>query len=190
MADPRTSEPQLTHHIYDGIREYDNPMPAWWKRIFWGTFVFSIAYFLAYQCGDGVSVEEAYRAEVKEAQALAAAQALREGSVTEAVLAGIMNDAGSVAEGQAKFATTCVACHGPNGGGIIGPNLTDPYWLHGRGTLMDIYKVVSEGVLDKGMPAWSKQMSETQVRQVVAFVGTLRNRNVAGGKPPQGERVE
>lgn len=179
---------QLLDHEYDGILEYDNPMPAWWKNIFWGTFVFSLLYLFWYHLGgNGVSVQAAYEADVAEAQALAAAEALTQ-QVSEESLTQLLLDQPSVTAGQEKFTSVCSPCHADKGQGLIGPNLTDDHWLHGKGTLMDIYEVVAKGVPEKGMPPWERQLTPEELRKVVAFVGTLRGTNVPG-KAPEGTPV-
>lgn len=180
-------EERLTDHEYDGIREYDNPMPPWWKNLFWATFVFSIGYFLYYELGNGPNAQDEYVAEVKAYQQLQAKLALANPEVSEDALAALMGDAAVVEEGKLKYAAVCAACHGQKGEGLIGPNLTDEFWIHGDGSLTGVMKVVKEGVLEKGMPAWERQLKPDELRKVVSFVGTLRGTKVPG-KEPQGEK--
>lgn len=175
----------LLDHEYDGILEYDNPMPAWWKNMFWASFVFSLGYLFWYHLGgNGVSVEAAYEADVAEARALAAKDALSQ-AVSEESLAQLVADQSSLGEAATKFAGVCSPCHGDKGQGLIGPNLTDDHWLHGSGSLMDIYEVVAKGVPEKGMPPWERQLSPEELRKVVAFVGSMRGTQVPG-KGPEG----
>lgn len=181
-------EDKLMDHEYDGIREYDNPMPGWWKALFLGSVLFSFGYVFWYHIsGHGLSVAEEYAADVAAANAVAAAQAMKE-KVSEASLEKLMADAQMTQSGAQLFDQKCKQCHAEQGQGNIGPNLTDDYWIHGKGSLMDIYQTVSEGVLVKGMPAWNKQLSPKELKQVVAFVGTLRGKNVPG-KAPEGQPV-
>lgn len=187
----RNEHDKLLDHEYDGIREYDNPMPAWWKGTFWVTFFFSIVYIFYYHFGGvGTSAEEDYAQEMRVFHEQEAALALSAGEVTEEGLAKLMADPAMVAEGGAKYAEVCVACHGAAGEGKIGPNLTDEHWIHGKGSLVDIFGTVNEGVLAKGMPAWGRQLRPDEMRKVVAFVGSLRNTNAANGKAPEGTKVE
>jgi cytochrome c oxidase cbb3-type subunit 3 len=88
-------------------------------------------------------------------------------------------------DGEETFTTNCAACHRADGGGLIGPNLTDDAWIHG-GTITDIYTTVTKGVLDKGMPAWEKVLKPEQLAEVVAYVTTLKGTNPANPKAPQG----
>jgi cytochrome c oxidase cbb3-type subunit 3 len=92
---------------------------------------------------------------------------------------------GANAEGQAVFAGKCAACHGAEGQGLIGPNLTDKFWIHGKGLRADILKTVSDGVVEKGMPAWAAMLKEEELFAVVGYVYSLRA-NPKAGKEPQG----
>ncbi len=190
VQSPDTIEEPLTEHEYDGIREYDNPLPGWWKGIFWLTFIFAVGYFLHYQVfGVGDSIATTYAMEKKALDELHAKEAVAAGNVTEETLAQVMADPDQLAQGKARFLATCAACHAPTAGGLIGPNLTDGYWLHGEGKLTDIFQTINHGVPQKGMPAWGLQLPPAEVLHVAAYVGSLRNTNVPGGKPPQGNPV-
>jgi cytochrome c oxidase cbb3-type subunit III len=184
QVNPALPEPDLLDHEYDGIREYDNPLPGWWVKIFWASFFFAIGYVFHFFFGNGVSVAEGYESEMAAVRAEQAKVALRE-TVSEEGLHKLMVDQASLGEAKAIFAQRCTPCHGEHAQGVIGPNLTDGYWLHGSGTLMDIHKTISEGVPAKGMPTWRMQLSAVQVRKLAAFIGSLRNTNVPG-KAPEG----
>ena len=187
-GDPADDAENLMDHEYDGILEYDNPMPGWWKALFWVTVVFSFGYvFWFHVAGHGTSVAQEFSEDVAQANAVAAARAMRE-TVSEGALEKLMADAAMMQGAAGLFAERCKQCHGDQAQGIIGPNLTDRHWIHGRGTLMDIHGTVSGGVLAKGMPAWNKQLTPGELKQLVAYVGTLRGKNVPG-KPPEGTEV-
>lgn len=176
---------ELLDHEYDGIREYDNPLPRWWVWIFAGSFWFSIAYFFHYHVShNGQSVAAAYEADVAEARENEAKASLAE-PVSEESLGKLMADAALMTDAKGLFGLRCAPCHGDKAQGLIGPNLTDSAWLHGSGKLADIFGVIDQGVLAKGMPAWSKQLSPIEVRKLAAFVGTQRGKNVPG-KPAEG----
>jgi cytochrome c oxidase cbb3-type subunit 3 len=182
-----TTDP-LTGHEYDGIAEYDNPMPTWWRRTFWATFCFSLGYFVHYQLtGNGASVEASYEQDMREQRELVAAQSLGQ-EMTEDGLTGLMKDAALMKDGRTVFITRCVQCHADRGQGNIGPNLTDDHWIYGSGSLLDLHEIVSSGRAQKGMPAWARQLRPLELAQVVAYIGTLRNTNVPG-RPPQGKRI-
>lgn len=184
---PQQEEDQLLDHVYDGIQEYDNPMPRWWVLIYWGTFWFSLVYIFHYWIGNGETVQEKYVQEMDVVNAERAKEALSQ-TVSEESLAQVKADPASLAQGAQVFASRCAACHLEKGQGSIGPNLTDDSWIHGQGSMMDIYHVVSEGVLEKGMPAWNRQLTPAELRQVVAFAATLVGTNVPG-KAPEGQKV-
>jgi len=185
-APPRaTEQDQLLDHEYDGIREYDNPLPRWWVWIFAGSFWFSVAYYFHYHLShNGESVSAAYEADMQEARELQAKASLAE-PVSEESLGKLMSDAALMKDAQALYALRCAPCHGARAEGVIGPNLTDSAWIHGQGALTDIYGVIDQGVLAKGMPAWGKQLSPIEVRKLAAYVGTQRGKAVPG-KAPEG----
>ncbi|HKO90167.1 MAG TPA: cbb3-type cytochrome c oxidase N-terminal domain-containing protein [Polyangiaceae bacterium] len=184
----KTGSAPLTSHSYDGIQEYDNPMPAWWRRAFWASFVFSLGYFVHFQLtGNGASVEQSYSEDMREFRELRAAQSLGE-KVTEEGLARLMNDPQLIADARTVFVARCVQCHADRGQGNIGPNLTDDYWLNGGGKLEELYEIVTNGRTQKGMPDWGLKLRPLELAQVVAYVGTLRHTNLPG-KPPQGSKV-
>jgi cytochrome c oxidase cbb3-type subunit 3 len=183
-----TPSDPLTGHEYDGIAEYDNPMPTWWRRIFWATFFFSIGYYIHYQLtGNGASVEQTYTEEMRQHREQMAAAALGH-ELDEAALTRLMQDPLMMKDASATFRVRCVQCHAERGQGNIGPNLTDDHWLYGTASLMDLYEVIANGRPLKGMPTWSKVLRPVELAQVAAYVGTLRDSNVPG-RPPQGTRV-
>jgi cytochrome c oxidase cbb3-type subunit 3 len=185
-SDDKSREDNLMDHEYDGIQEYDNPTPGWWKIIFAGTVLWAGWYLIWYHGGGpGVSELEAY-AESKAEYDQWIAEITPD--VTEELLAERANDPAAVENGQKIFQTFCVACHGPKGGGKDGPNLTDGYQLHGTDR-MDIYKTIRDGVLGKPMISWKDQLG-VDIIDVAAYVSSLRHTNVEGGKEPQGEKVE
>ncbi len=177
----------LLEHEYDGIREYDNPLPRWWVWMFWGSFWFSVLYVFHYHVGgQGISVEQAYVEELQIAREEQAKASLGE-AVTEQALAKMMADTALMADTESLYAQRCAQCHADKGQGLIGPNLTDDHYVHG-GTLMEIYQVVAHGVLAKGMPEWERQLTPIELRKIVAYVGSMRSTNVAG-KAAEGKQV-
>lgn len=178
----------LTGHEYDGIVEYDNPMPLWWRRIFWATFVFSIGYYVHYQLtGNGASVEQTYATEMQEHREKLAAAALGQ-QIDEEALARLMSDPLMMKDAASIYKLRCVQCHADRGQGNIGPNLTDDHWIYGSASLMDLFEIIGNGRPQKGMPTWSRTLRPVEVAQVAAYIGTLRNTHVPG-KAPQGTRL-
>lgn len=181
MAD--RSEDRLLDHDYDGIREYDNPMPRWWLWVFYATIIFSGAYyFLPLPFGEGPGVVAEYEADVARH---AAAQPAAGPALTDDQLLGLAANAGTVAEGQQVYQQYCAACHRVDGGGLIGPNLTDDAWIHGGAPTL-IHKTIVEGVLAKGMPEWGRILKPGQVDAVTAYVISLRGTNPKDAKAPEG----
>src|SRR3982751_4520365 len=123
-----STEDKLLDHAYDGIHEYDNPLPRWWVWIFAGSFFFSIAYFFHYHVsGNGESVAAAYEADMREAREAEAKATLGQ-PITEESLGKLMSDAQLMNDAKALFALRCSPCHGDHAQGVIGPNLTDSAW--------------------------------------------------------------
>lgn len=177
-------------HEVDGIQELDNRLPLWWLWSLYGTIVFGALYWIVYEVSHfAPEPGEIYAAEVEKARADEAERIKKSGAVTGEGLVALSKDPATLATGKDVFVKTCVPCHRDDGGGTVGPNLTDAFWIHG-GTPEKIYATVKDGVLDKGMPAWGAQLGPERVQAVVAYVLTLTNTNVPGGKAPQGERVE
>lgn len=185
-----TDDARLMDHAYDGIREYDNPLPGWWRALFWGTIVFAAGYWVWFHvAGWGRTPDEKYRVALAEyADQRGAREKAELRDISEDTFIRNATDPAILAKGQEIFATRCASCHAPEGQGLIGPNLTDLYQLHGT-TRMDIFKTVRGGVAGTAMLAWGEQMSAADVVAVSTFVTTLRGKNVAG-KEPQGQPVE
>jgi cytochrome c oxidase cbb3-type subunit 3 len=184
MSELTQDAPVETDHVYDGIREFDNQLPNWWLLTFWGSIVFAMVYWFLYQSA-GILPSHASEFAVEKA---AWEEKMLASQVTPEELGALVADPAVVARGAETFKTYCVACHGESAEGKIGPNLTDKWWIHGSDPV-SIYKVVSTGVLEKGMVAWRPTLGDTKVREVSAYVLTLANTNVAG-KAPEGLDAE
>ena len=135
----------LLDHSYDGIQEYDNPLPTWWLALFWATIIFTPLYILYFHFGGGMLATERYDQEMIAYYDKQAEQLLALGEITENTLVDLIADPSMMNGGKKIYQSKCATCHGMFGEGGIGPNLTDEYWLHG-GQLMDLYKTVREGV--------------------------------------------
>lgn len=174
-------------HTYDDIEEYDNELPNWWLYTLFGTMVFALGYFFWYQVlRAGPNQQQAYEASRVEDRRRDAERARRMGAMNDEGLRTLSHDPATVAQGRELYNQNCVACHRGDGGGLIGPNLTDNQWIHG-GEPVRVFRTVSEGVAAKGMPAWGAQLGPDRTMAVVAYLLTLRNTNVAGGKAAQGD---
>jgi len=166
----------LIEHVSDGIQEYDNPMPMWWLGILWFTVIFSFVY-VPYEAAVGWTQEGQYDEEVAAAEekygaARAAQKAAGEKKRAELAAKGGVSSPEDIEAGKGIFMTNCIACHGPEGLGGIGPNLTDSEWIHG-GTYAEVTNTVSVGVVEKGMIPWGPVLGEEKVAQVSAYVLSL-----------------
>lgn len=177
------NDTNLIEHNYDGIQEYDNPLPRWWVYLFYATIVFALLY-VANVPGVGIGKGRIanYERDVAEWKT---AHPQNRGESSPAELAALAADPKEVASGKAVFAANCVSCNRPDGGGLIGPNLTDNYWIHG-GALTEIHKTITDGVLAKGMPNWGKLLKPEQVDAVTVYVASLRGTSPPNAKAPEG----
>ncbi len=189
-AEPLEKEDEiLLEHDYDGIKELDNRIPPWFQYLFYGTIIFAIYYMFNYEIfKTGESQAEEYMAEVHAAE-VQQAQLEKSGALVNAETVTRLTDPADLAEGKDIFKSNCVACHGPEGGGVVGPNLTDDYWIHGGG-IKNIYTTISEGVPSKGMVSWKTQLNPKQIQKVASFVMSIHGTNPANPKPPQGTKYE
>lgn len=144
----------------DGIEEYDNPLPDWWLGLFIFCIIYGIGYAINYHFISGDSQEKRYVAMMEEA---AIKWPVKEGPV-----AVDMDDA-SVSAGADVFAQTCASCHNADLTGGIGPSLVDAEWIHGSAP-EQVVATITNGVADKGMPAWGPILGPKKVQQVAAFV--------------------
>ncbi len=186
LATERSGDQQGVHE-YDGIVELDNKLPLWWQLTLYGAIVFALVYWFGRRLDAIESPNETYAREMAIQHAADAEKARKRGVIDDAALATLGRDPATIGQGKAIFTATCAPCHRADAGGNIGPNLTDSYWLHGTKPI-DIFHTVKDGVPAKGMPTWGPQLGEDRVETVVAYVLSIRDTNVPGGKAPQGTR--
>lgn len=179
----------LLDHDYDGIKELDNALPPWWKYGFYITVVVGIIYLFHFHVwGTGKNPDQEYAEQMAEGQRLEEQYKARtKDNVDENNLT--LADADGIAAGKALYTQSCVACHAPDGGGGIGPNLTDNYWIHG-GKLSEIYKTIKIGYPEKGMQSWQSMYSPVQMRNLASFVQSLKGAKTANPKEPQGDLMQ
>lgn len=176
----------LMDHEYDGIRELDNNLPPWWKYGFVASIGFAIIYLFHYHVlATGMLQHDAYEKDVavaaEEVEAYLAAQAMNVDERTVVMLEG----ASDLAEGEAIFMQYCKTCHGAEGEGLVGPNMTDDYWLHG-GSIKDIFSTIKYGA-ENGMKSWKDELNPVQMQQVSSFIKSLHGTTPANPKEPQGK---
>ena len=178
-----------TKHVYDGIEEENNPMPDWWIAIFILTIIFGFIYWLHFEFGGGASLKDEYKSAMAQLEKQVEANS-KNVTETEETLTEFMKNESALAAGAAIFSEKCAMCHGANLEGKIGPNLTDHFWLHGKGSRLDILTTVTQGVPDKGMPPWGGLLKPGEIKSVAAFVFSKRDSNPPNPKAPQGDEVK
>ncbi|QLE00606.1 c-type cytochrome [Galbibacter sp. BG1] len=180
----------ILDHNYDGIRELDNSLPPWWLYGFYASIVFAFVYMLKYHVFNGDSQKIEYEKEVAAAQIAIDEYKKTAVDLVDAKTVIALTEDGDIKKGAEIFKVNCVACHRADGGGAIGPNLTDDYWILGGG-IKNIFQTVSEGGRSgKGMIAWKQSLKPSEIQQVASYILTLHNTNPADPKEPQGDLWE
>jgi cytochrome c oxidase cbb3-type subunit 3 len=181
-TDPN-KETKVLEHDADGIRELDNLLPRWWVWLFWLCNVFGVAYMLyfhVFKLGDlqaAAYVKDAKAGDELKATALAQFES-NLGSLQPS------KDSAVLSEGQRVFTTYCAPCHRADGGGLVGPNLCDDYWIHGP-TYQDNLKTIINGVPEKGMLTWRGVLKPNEIQSVASFIYTLRGSSPPNAKPAE-----
>ena len=175
---------ELLSSNYDGIKEYDNDLPRWWLGLFFITIVFGVIYAGYFFFGPTSQEQLASDLSAIKGQQ----KAVSSEETSKEALLSFVKDSSHLNAGKAVFDARCVVCHGPQGQGLVGPNLTDDNWIHG-GKITDIRTTVQNGVLEKGMLAWKGVLSPAEIDNVVAYVYSLHGTNPPNPKAPQGDLV-
>ncbi len=177
-------------HDYDGIRELDNNLPPWWKYGFYISIAYAIGYIYYFHfSGSNWSSNMEYEQQVAKAEAQREEYLQKVANLVDENTVVIVEDAANLDNGQQIYMELCVACHGPEGQGGVGPNLTDAYWLHG-GSVQDVFKTIKYGVPQKGMIAWQAQIKPKDMQDLTSFILTLQGTNPPNPKEAQGELYE
>lgn len=191
MSKNEVPDSKMKEHFYDDIRELDNPLPNWWVATFVITVIFGLGYYGYYEWGGGPGLRDELSIELAEIRKIQKSAGGPGNTNIESSLLAALSDPSQLEVGKKVFTEKCAACHGIKGEGVIGPNLTDDYWIHGAGKLPAIAQVVSEGIADKGMPPWGSILKPEELIGVSAFVKKLRGTLSAEikGKMAQGDLV-
>lgn len=177
----------MLDHNYDGIRELDNDLPPWWKYGFYLTIVISVIYLIHYHVSNTGKLQRAeYEDQLAQAKIDAEEYRKKSSNLIDENNVTLLIDKESLASGQNIYMDNCSACHGREGQGGVGPNLTDDYWLH-NGGIKDIFKTIKFGQPEKGMKAWQQDLSAKQIHEVSSYIKSLRGSNPANPKEAQGE---
>lgn len=179
--DPK--DPLLLDHDYDGIRELDNKLPRWWVWLFNLTILFAVAYITYFHVfHDGKLMAAQYKEEMRLGQQIKAGAMVE----FEKSMASLQpsKDPLVLADGKDTFLKLCAPCHRPDGGGLVGPNLCDDYWIHGS-NFVDNLTTIWNGVPSKGMVTWKGVLKPSTIYAVGSYIYTLRGSNPKNPKPPE-----
>ncbi|WP_035716567.1 cbb3-type cytochrome c oxidase N-terminal domain-containing protein [Christiangramia echinicola] len=177
----------ILDHNYDGIKELDNNLPPWWLYGFYASIIFAGIYLARYHVFDGATQKEEYLVEVAEAKAAVEAYKKNAKGLIDANTVELLTGEEDINAGKAIFSGNCAACHKIDGGGGIGPNLTDSYWILGGG-IKNVFNTISEGGrAGKGMVAWKTDLKPEEMAQVASYVLSLHSTTPADPKEPEGE---
>jgi cytochrome c oxidase cbb3-type subunit III len=176
---------------YDGIKELDNPTPAWFMYLFYSTIAFAIIYLLIYHVFNAAPLQyQEYKNEMAVAAKEKAVYLAKAGNRVDENTVKLTVEPAVLSSGHAIFTLRCTPCHGVNGQGVagLGPNLTDDYWLHGN-KINEVFKTIEYGVPAKGMPTWETQLSPKEISDVANYVKSIHGTNPPNPKEPQGTKI-
>jgi len=179
----------LLAHNYDGIKELDNRIPPWFSMLFYGTIIWAAIYMLVFHVFDDGQVQsKEYKVEIEQAK-LERDFLVRTGAFINEETVKFVDDVASLTEGKEIYLKNCATCHGQNGEGLVGPNLTDDYWIHGGG-IKNIFKTIKYGVPAKGMISWETQLDPKKMQSASSYIITLHGTNPPNAKAPEGIKWE
>ncbi len=177
----------ILDHNYDGIRELDNKLPPWWVYMFYATIIFGVVYMARFHIFNGYDQDLEYAQEVAAAQMEIEAYKKTAKDLVDVNTVELLTDASDLNAGKGIYETNCVACHMADGGGGIGPNLTDTYWILGGG-IKNVFHTISEGGRDgKGMVAWKQNLKPLEMAQVASYVLQFQGTEPANPKAAEGD---
>jgi cytochrome c oxidase cbb3-type subunit 3 len=185
LKDDLTGDKLIQGHEYDGIKELDNKLPKWWLGLFYITIIFAIVYLLRFHVLKTSPLqEEEYLKEMAMVEKTGH-EAMQQGGTEPAALT-MMTDTDNLTAGKEIYDKNCLVCHLSKGEGLVGPNLTDAYWIHG-GSFDNIVNTIIVGVPAKGMISWKDMLSSLQIQQVASYIVSLQGTNPPNAKAPEGE---
>ena len=177
----------ILDHNYDGIKELDNRLPPWWVYLFYVTIVFGVVYLVRFHVFGDYDQATEYEQEMAAARLAIEEYKKTAKDLVDVNTVELLTEANDLKAGEAIFSGNCAVCHMNDGGGGIGPNLTDDYWILGGG-IRNVFKTVSEGGRSgKGMVAWKTNLKPSEIAQVSSYVLSLHGTTPANPKDPEGE---
>jgi cytochrome c oxidase cbb3-type subunit 3 len=177
----------LLAHDYDGIKELDNTLPPWWVYLFYGCIVFAVVYLVRFEIMGGDNQETELKNEMAQAKIEVAEYMKTAPDLMDEKTVTLLTDPADLAAGKVIYTTNCVACHRPDAGGQIGPNLTDEQWILGGGIKNVFHTLVNGGRDGKGMISWKATLKPKEMQKVASYVLSLRGTNPVDPKAPEGE---
>ncbi len=187
MVPIEEEESIMLDHNYDGIRELDNDLPTWWKYGFYVTIVFAVIYLTIHHVTKTSDLQIAQYEKSMEAGRIAKEEFQKKdaNNVTENTVK-LYTDKTHLDDAANLFKDNCAVCHGKLGEGVVGPNLTDEYWIHG-GSLKDIFHTITNGWPDKGMKSWQADFSPLKIDELASYIKSISGTRPPNGKAPQGD---
>lgn len=177
----------LLDHDYDGIKELDNNLPPWWVYLFYGCIVFGAIYLVRFEIMGGDDQEMELKKEMAQAKIEVAEYMKTAPDMMDEKTVTLLTDAASLADGKVIFTSNCAACHRADGGGQIGPNLTDNQWILGGG-IKNLFHTITNGGRDgKGMIAWKGTLKPKEIQKVSSYIISLEGSNPKDPKASEGE---
>jgi cytochrome c oxidase cbb3-type subunit 3 len=178
----------ILDHNYDGIKELDNNLPPWWIYGFYASIIFAAIYLLRYHVFNGASQIDELEAEYVQAQKDIDEYKRTAKDLVDFNTVELLTSSDDLRAGKKIFDTNCVACHLTDGGGSIGPNLTDEYWILGGG-IKNVFKTISEGGRNgKGMIAWKQMLKPAEMAQVSSYILQFQGTTPAKPKAAEGDK--
>jgi len=174
-------------HDYDGIRELDNRLPPWWLYGFYITILVGVVYLYRYHVSHSAPLSgEELRIAMQDAEVQKTAYLKKAANNIDENNVTLITDASALTDGKEIFQKNCSPCHGKSAEGVVGPNLTDDYWLHG-GSVKDIFKTIKYGWPEKGMKSWKDDLSPSQIARLASFIKSTHGSHPPNGKEKQGD---
>ncbi|WP_417290036.1 cbb3-type cytochrome c oxidase N-terminal domain-containing protein [Corallibacter sp.] len=179
----------ILDHNYDGIRELDNSLPPWWLYGFYASIVFACIYLIRFHVFNGDNQYDELETEYAEAKIAIEEYKKTAKDLVDFNTVEVLTEISDLKAGETLFTENCVACHKADGGGGIGPNLTDNHWILGGG-IKNVFKTISEGGRNgKGMIAWKQNLKPSEIAQVASYVLTFQGTTPAEPKEAEGNII-
>ena len=177
----------MLDHDYDGIKELDNVLPPWWVYLFYASIIFGVVYMVRYEVLGADNQEMELQKEIAQAKIDVAEYMKTAPDMMDEKTVTLLTDPADLAVGKELYTTNCAACHRADGGGQIGPNLTDEEWILGGGVKNIFHTLVNGGRDGKGMIAWKGTLKPKEMQKVASYIVSLKGSNPADAKAPEGE---